>query len=99
MSESLLSDLAFLTFFPVFVMGSETFNCDLLDFGVKVEDGEIIDDAEVANNVSDTAVEGSAAVNDSDRKLLTLQQSGWSRRDGNQRPVKKVPLHSNCKFY
>ncbi|XP_021286097.1 pinin [Herrania umbratica] len=57
---------------------------------VKVEDGEIVDDAEAAKDVSDTAVEGSVAVDQSDRKLLSLPQSGWSRRDGNQRPVKKV---------
>ncbi|XP_022748561.1 pinin-like [Durio zibethinus] len=56
---------------------------------VKVEDGEIIDDAEVAKDVSDTAIEGSGAVNETDRKLSTLQQSGWPRRDGEQRPVKK----------
>ncbi|EOX97402.1 protein interaction regulator family protein isoform 1 [Theobroma cacao] len=57
---------------------------------VKVEDGEIVDDAEAAKDVSDTAVEGSVAVDQSDRKLLSVPQSGWSRRDGNQRPVKKV---------
>ncbi|XP_022762912.1 pinin-like isoform X2 [Durio zibethinus] len=45
---------------------------------VKVEDGEIIDDAE-----------GSGIINESDRRISTLQQSGWSRRDGNQRLVKK----------
>ncbi|XWS62553.1 hypothetical protein CRYUN_Cryun06bG0021100 [Craigia yunnanensis] len=56
---------------------------------VKVEDGEIIDDAEVAKDVSDMAVDGPAAVNEGDRKLLTLQQTGWYRRDGNQRPVKE----------
>ncbi|XWS67603.1 hypothetical protein CRYUN_Cryun04dG0020000 [Craigia yunnanensis] len=56
---------------------------------VKVEDGEIIDEAEVAKDVSETAMEGSAAVNESDRKLLTLQQTGWPGRDGNQRPMKK----------
>ncbi|XVF00742.1 hypothetical protein REPUB_Repub04eG0027600 [Reevesia pubescens] len=56
---------------------------------VKVEDGEIIDDAEVAKEVSDTAVEGSGAVDESDRKLSTMPPSGWSRRDGNQRPLKK----------
>ena len=64
-----------------------------------MEDGEIIDDAEVAKDVSDMGVEGPATVNESDRKLLNLQQTGWSRRDGNQRPMKKVPLHSNFKFY
>ena len=64
-----------------------------------MEDGEILDDAEVAKDVSEMAVEGSAAVHESDRKPLTLQQTGWSRRDGNQRPMKKVPLHSNFKFY
>ena len=56
---------------------------------VKVEDGEIVDDAEVAKDVSDTNVEESDAVNQSDRKVSGLQQSGWSRRDGNQRPLKK----------
>ncbi|EOX97405.1 protein interaction regulator family protein isoform 4 [Theobroma cacao] len=71
-------------------MGSETFDYDFIDLGVKVEDGEIVDDAEAAKDVSDTAVEGSVAVDQSDRKLLSVPQSGWSRRDGNQRPVKKV---------
>ncbi|XP_017642890.1 uncharacterized protein LOC108483810 [Gossypium arboreum] len=55
---------------------------------VKVEDGEIVDD-EVAKDASDMAVEGSGAVHESDRKLSTQQQSGWSRRDVNQRPLKK----------
>lgn len=44
------------------------------------------------------AVEGSDAVLESDRKLSTQQQSGWSRRDVNQRPLKKVFLHSKFKF-
>ncbi|OMO79927.1 DNA-binding WRKY [Corchorus capsularis] len=56
---------------------------------VKVEDGEIIDDAEGAKDVSDTAVEGSDAVNQTDRNLSSTRQSGWSRRDGNQRALKK----------
>ncbi|OMO92074.1 Late embryogenesis abundant protein, LEA-14 [Corchorus olitorius] len=56
---------------------------------VKVEDGEIIDDAEGANDFSDTAVEGSDAVNQTDRNLSSTRQSGWSRRDGNQRALKK----------
>ncbi|XVE94017.1 hypothetical protein REPUB_Repub01dG0244000 [Reevesia pubescens] len=57
---------------------------------VKVEEGEIIDDAEVAKDVSDTALEGSDTVIESDRKLsASLQQSGWSIRDENQRPLKK----------
>ncbi|KAK8475010.1 hypothetical protein V6N13_117169 [Hibiscus sabdariffa] len=56
---------------------------------VKVEDGEIVDD-EVAKDFSDMAVEGSGAVDESDGKHSTLQQGGWSRRDGNQKLNKDV---------
>lgn len=59
-----------------------------------MEEGEIVDDAEVAKDVGDTAEEEPAEVNESDRK-----PTGWSRRDGNQRPLKKVLLHSNFEFY
>ncbi|KAE8728550.1 protein interaction regulator family protein isoform 2 [Hibiscus syriacus] len=60
---------------------------------VKVEDGEIVDE-EVEKDVSDIAVEGSGPVDESDIKQSTLQQDGWSRRDGNQRLKKdaEVPI-------
>ncbi|XP_015893005.1 uncharacterized protein LOC107427169 [Ziziphus jujuba] len=59
---------------------------------VKVEDGEITEDAEEAKDVlNDAANKGTAgtAADTSDRKSFNLQQSGWSRKDGNQRAVKK----------
>lgn len=57
---------------------------------VKVEDGEITDDVEVAEDVNgkDLAGEGNTeavAEEQSTRKPSNLQQSGWSRRDNNQR--------------
>ncbi|KAK9286312.1 hypothetical protein L1049_014702 [Liquidambar formosana] len=60
---------------------------------VKVEDGEIAEDGEAAKDVEkkDSTAEGSLEAvtgNQSDRKPSNLQQSGWSRRDGNQRAAK-----------
>ncbi|KAB1206984.1 Pinin [Morella rubra] len=60
---------------------------------VKLEDGEITEDAEAAKDLenNDTTGEGTAGaetVDQSDRKPLNLPQSSWSRRDGNQRAAK-----------
>ena len=62
---------------------------------MKLEDGEAGEDVEVAEDVKskdstreETAVAGTA--NQINRKPLNLQQSGWSRRDGNLRAAKTV---------
>ncbi|KAF5448580.1 hypothetical protein F2P56_029099 [Juglans regia] len=60
---------------------------------VKLEDGEINEDAEAAKDLKeeDATGEGTAGAgttNLSDKKPLNFQQSGWSRRDGYQRAVK-----------
>ncbi|KAF3968583.1 hypothetical protein CMV_007547 [Castanea mollissima] len=60
---------------------------------VKLEDGEASEDVEVAEDVKskDSTREenaGAGTVNQIDRKPLNLQQSGWSRRDGNLRAAK-----------
>ncbi|XP_060973338.1 uncharacterized protein LOC115725355 [Cannabis sativa] len=49
---------------------------------VKVEDGEIVEDAQANEDVNedDSVMEATDG---------SLQQSGWSRRDGNQRPMRK----------
>ncbi|KAE8009098.1 hypothetical protein FH972_005552 [Carpinus fangiana] len=57
---------------------------------VKLEDGEITEDAETAKDVKrkDATREGTAgagAVNQSEQEPLNLQQSGWSRREGSQK--------------
>lgn len=62
---------------------------------MKLEDGEITEDAEAAKDLenNDTTGEGTAGaetVDQSDRKPLNLPQSSWSRRDGNQRAAKTV---------
>lgn len=54
----------------------------LLSAVVKLEDGEI---DEHAGAVKDTGVEGVDSANQSDMKPSSLQQSGWSRRDGHQK--------------
>ncbi|KDP43620.1 hypothetical protein JCGZ_16907 [Jatropha curcas] len=68
----------------------------LLSAVVKVEDGEIVEDTEVAtdlNKKKQSAEEenvGAGIDNQSaDGKLSNLQQIGWSRRDGNQRLGKR----------
>ncbi|KAJ4716988.1 pinin-like [Melia azedarach] len=60
----------------------------LLSAVVKLEDGEIIEHAGTENNVKDADVEGADIVNQSDKKPSNLQQTGWSRRDGNQKAAK-----------
>nr|XP_023920244.1 pinin [Quercus suber]POF00486.1 pinin [Quercus suber] len=60
---------------------------------VKLEDGEAGEDVEVAEYVKskDSTREetaGAGTANQIDRKPLNLQQSGWSRRDGNLRAAK-----------
>jgi pinin len=62
---------------------------------IKLEDGEITEDAETAKDVKrkDATREGTAgagAVNQSEQEPLNLQQSGWSRRDGSQKAVNTV---------
>ncbi|XP_021909995.1 pinin isoform X2 [Carica papaya] len=68
---------------------------------VKVEDGEITDDADAdadaASDVKkkDSNAEGARATEESDRKPSSLSRSGWSREDGSQRAIKKdteIPL-------
>lgn len=60
---------------------------------VKLEDGETTADAEVAKDVKskDSIKEGTtgtSTANQIDRNPSNLPQSGWSRRDGNQRAEK-----------
>lgn len=62
---------------------------------MKLEDGEASEDVEVAEDVKskDSTREenaGAGTVSQIDRKPLNLQQSGWSRRDGNLRAAKTV---------
>lgn len=63
---------------------------------LKVEDGEITDDADAdadaASDVKkkDSNAEGARATEESDRKPSSLSRSGWSREDGSQRAIKKV---------
>ncbi|ESW20467.1 hypothetical protein PHAVU_006G211700 [Phaseolus vulgaris] len=57
---------------------------------VKVDDGELPEDGEAGQDgkAKDLAIEGvngTGAVVQSDRNLFNSQQSGWSKRDGNQR--------------
>lgn len=56
---------------------------------MKLEDGEI---DEHAGAVKDTGVEGVDSANQSDMKPSSLQQSGWSRRDGHQKAANMVDL-------
>lgn len=62
---------------------------------IKLEDGEITEDAETPKDVKwkDETREGTAAAgatNQSEREPSNLLQSGWSRRDGNQRAANTV---------
>ncbi len=62
---------------------------------IKLEDGEIAEDAETAKDLKrkDATREGTAgagATNQSEREPSNLQQSGWLRRDGNQRAANTV---------
>ncbi|XP_061337188.1 uncharacterized protein LOC133284212 isoform X1 [Gastrolobium bilobum] len=57
---------------------------------VKVDEGELTEDAGAGQdvNIQDSngeGVNGTGAVDQSDRKPLNSHQSGWSRRDSNQR--------------
>lgn len=57
---------------------------------VKLEDGELPEDADAGNDVkakdsAAEAVNGTAAVGQSDRNAFNSNQSGWSRKDSNQR--------------
>ncbi|PQQ19277.1 pinin [Prunus yedoensis var. nudiflora] len=56
---------------------------------VKVEDGEITENAEEAKDVKKNDTNEEAKADQSDRKLPNSQQSGWSRRDGNHGAAKK----------
>ncbi|XP_034702235.1 pinin [Vitis riparia] len=62
---------------------------------VKVEDGEITEDVEAAKDIEkdnsimeDPAGDIPTAVNQSDRKPSNFRQTGWSRKEGNQRAAK-----------
>lgn len=65
---------------------------------MKVEDGEIVEDPAVTNDAKkkQSAEEGNtgAGTGNQDGNPSYLQQSGWSRRDGNQRPGKRVNIMS-----
>lgn len=68
---------------------------------MKLEDGEINEDAEAAKDLKeeDAIGEGTAGAgtaNLSDKKPLNFQQGGWSRRDGYQRAVKTVSFIFTC---
>lgn len=72
---------------------------------MKVEDGEITEDVEVAKEiekvdsiVEDTVVYTPTAVNQSDRKPSNFRQSGWLRKEGNQRAAKMVKLEDDFHF-
>lgn len=77
--------------------------------GNKVEDGEIIEDAEVVKDAeqSDAAKEVTARTGIADPLSSSLQQSGRSWKDGNQRAGKNVSIVSpvlgnlvlNCESY
>jgi len=62
---------------------------------MKVDDGELPEDADAGQDGKEkgSAVEGvngTGAVVQSDRNLFNSHQSGWSKRDGNQRTSKAV---------
>lgn len=62
---------------------------------MKLEDGDITADAEAAKdlkkeNAIREGVAGAGTANQSDRKPSNLKQTGWSRRDENQRAAKTV---------
>lgn len=62
---------------------------------MKVDDGELLEDADAEQNLktkdsTGEGVNGNAAVSQSDRNPFNSNQSGWSRRDGNQRNSKVV---------
>lgn len=66
---------------------------------MKVEDGEITEDVEAAKDIEkdnsimeDPAGDIPTAVNQSDRKPSNFLQTGWSRKEGNQRAAKMVKL-------
>jgi hypothetical protein len=68
---------------------------------MKLEDGETTADAEVAKDVKskDSIKEGTtgtSTANQIDRNPSNLPQSGWSRRDGNQRAEKTVTFIFSC---
>ena len=62
-----------------------------------MEDGEITEDVEAAKDIEkddsimeDPAGDTPTAVNQSDRKPSNHRQTGWSRKEGNQRAAKMV---------
>ncbi|KAK9929443.1 hypothetical protein M0R45_026543 [Rubus argutus] len=56
---------------------------------VKVEDGEIVENAEGAKDVKKKDSSEAVIADHSDRRLSNSQQSGWLRRDGNHGAAKK----------
>lgn len=68
--------------------------------GLKVEeDGEIVEDPGTFENVKQKQLAGegnfgAATGYQSDGKPSRLQQSGWSRREANQRTVRRVNFKS-----
>lgn len=79
---------------PLYDLVQNFSNWHLSNLVNKVEDGEITEDAEgtrdVQNDGANKETAGTAAADLSDRKSINLQQSGWSRKDGSQRAVKRV---------
>ncbi|KAF2319693.1 hypothetical protein GH714_018041 [Hevea brasiliensis] len=70
----------------------------LLSAVVKVEDGEIVEDPAVSKDLKkkQSAEEenvGVAIEDQSDGKPYSLQESSWSRRDGNHRPGRREAEH------
>ena len=70
---------------------------------MKVDDGELPEDGDAGQDgkAKDLAIEGvngTGAVVQSDRNLFNSHQSGWSKRDGNQRTsnVVKRNVVSSC---
>lgn len=70
---------------------------------MKVEDGEITEDVEAAKDIEkdnsimeDPAGDIPTAVNQSDRKPSNFRQTGWSRKEGNERAAKMVNLEDYC---
>jgi len=70
---------------------------------MKVDDGELPEDTDAGQDgkAKDSAIEGvngTGAVVQSDRNLFNSHQSGWPKRDGNQRTSKvlKRNVLSSC---
>lgn len=62
---------------------------------IKVEDGEIGENAEGAKDVKKKDSSEAVIADHSDRRLSNSQQSGWLRRDGNHGAAKKVTFKSH----